>query len=287
MTVCIAAICTWMVDDKGTGAIITASDRMITRRGESEYEPPQAKFLHLSKRTAVLFAGDITVHSEAIQKTRTALLDAPTDNVGEIAELYASFVRALREREATQMYLSPLGLTGDSLLSGTEGPLANKLREQVQGHTLDAEAMVVGTDNIGKGAHIYHVNGIGFVTCHDEVGFLAIGMGAGHAESQIMAFKYAPWWRYFDTVVVLYSAKKRAEVAPGVGPITDMYFIQDGGPELLRADVMKLVAELYDESLAQEEAQRAQQVTKLVEKFREGLKAAQAASPTTSSKDQT
>jgi hypothetical protein len=226
MTVCIAAICSWVdtPNNKTEAVIITASDRMITRRGDSEYEPPQPKLLHISRSASVLFAGDITVHSEAVQKTRAAL-DASVTEVGEIAELYASFVRAFREREAAQTYLSPLGLTSKSLLAEADSQLADRLREQIQGHHLDAEAIVIGMDSVGAGAHIYHVDGRGFVTCHDEVGFLAIGIGAPHAESQIMAFKYAPWWRYFNTVAMLYSAKKRAEVAPGVGPETDIFFL--------------------------------------------------------------
>src|SRR5689334_10971959 len=110
MTVCIAAICYWPKDNKPGWAVITAADRMITRRQTSEYEPAQEKIGQLQKTVAVLPSGDNLVHTEAFARTFQALEVAPMEDVGEIAELYGSYVSAFRHREAAHDYLLPVGL---------------------------------------------------------------------------------------------------------------------------------------------------------------------------------
>ncbi len=78
------------------------------------------------------------------------------------------------------------------------------------------------------GAHIYSAQN-GDVTCQDGVGFAAIGAGYWHADSQFMFAGHTRTRPMPETLLLSYSAKKRAEVAPGVGEGTDMFFI---GPAL-------------------------------------------------------
>jgi hypothetical protein len=58
---------------------------------------------------------------------------------------------------------------------------------------------------------------------HDAVAFVAIGSGARHAESQFMVAGHAWSIPAPESLFVTYSAKKNAEIAPGVGRETDMF----------------------------------------------------------------
>jgi hypothetical protein len=65
----------------------------------------------------------------------------------------------------------------------------------------------------------------GRVSCNDGIGFAAIGIGARHAESQIMLNKHSWNSPSVDSALLGYIAKKRSEVAPGVGEGTDVFTI--------------------------------------------------------------
>lgn len=67
------------------------------------------------------------------------------------------------------------------------------------------------------------------MACHSTAGFAAIGIGKSHAESLLMFSGHSPMKPFTDTALLVYAAKKRAEVAPGVGKETDICFI---GPAL-------------------------------------------------------
>ena len=88
------------------------------------------------------------------------------------------------------------------------------------------ETIVTGIDD--SGAHIYAVvksaNG-DHVTCCDSIGFAAVGIGGRHAESQFMMAGHNPHSNREETLLLTYMAKKRSEVAPGVGRETDMFVI--------------------------------------------------------------
>src|SRR5215207_7140862 len=72
----------------------------------------------------------------------------------------------------------------------------------------------------------------GYLSCEDVVGFASVGSGSRHAESQMMLARHA-WNADLDpTLLTTYLAKKRAEVAPGVGTETDMFMITGPGNNL-------------------------------------------------------
>jgi hypothetical protein len=53
--------------------------------------------------------------------------------------------------------------------------------------------------------------------------FACIGSGARHANSQFMAVGHHRQMSFTATLILTFVAKKRAEVAPGVGKQTDMF----------------------------------------------------------------
>ena len=91
-------------------------------------------------------------------------------------------MREYRMKEAARLFLSPLNLDEKSVLAQQhtmEPSLVIELANQLQGHKIEAEALVLGCE--GKQAHLYRVDRSGVVTCHDDIGFVSIGNGGVHA----------------------------------------------------------------------------------------------------------
>jgi hypothetical protein len=106
--------------------------------------------------------------------------------------------------------------------------LAYDLTNELRVYMIEVEALVVGCDG-DKLAHIYQVDAQGMVTCHDDINFAAIGIGSNHTKSHFMFSRYPRLLNYFHALPIIYGAKRRAEVAPGVGRETDMFVITREG----------------------------------------------------------
>lgn len=228
MTVCIAAIC----DD---ASIVGASDRMITA-GDVEYEPPQTKVVSLTTSIAVMIAGDAALQTEILIGLRDqvkAAVDAnPTQwlSVQTIADWYFQKYQLVRNNRIEQAILSPLGLNRQTFVTQQvqlQPQLVTRLASEMVNYVMpEIEIIIAGVD--ATGPHIFVVDNDD-VKARDSVGFAAIGAGYWHANSQFMFSEYARWKPMPEVLFLTYAAKRRAEVAPGVGEGTDMFMI---GPQL-------------------------------------------------------
>lgn len=228
MTVCIAAICEGSI-------VLGASDRMITA-GDIQFEPPTQKVFGVTSSIAVMFAGDAALQSEvrqAVQGQINAHVRSFPNvwlTVRDVADMYVTQRNALKLRRAEAAVLQPLGLTAEAFRQGMHGfgpDMVKTIAGDLVQFQLPYTAWIVsGVDETG--AHIYTIHG-GDLSCQDQVGFAAIGFGARHAESQFMLAEHARHRSLAETLLLIYSAKKRAEVAPGVGFGTDMF---SAGPGL-------------------------------------------------------
>ena len=98
-------------------------------------------------------------------------------------------------------------------------------RDMIQYPMPDVSILITGLDP--QGAHIFVVDD-GSPHCLDKVGFAAVGIGARHAESQFMLAGHSGLSQIPETLLLVFTAKRRAEVAPGVGRATDMILIGPG-----------------------------------------------------------
>jgi len=249
VTVCIAALFSWSYGPNDYGkAVVTASDRQITA-GDVEFEPPHFKVCFLTRKVLILIAGDYPTHSEALIHTQRHLAAMPESDPGMIAELYASFIREIKMRYAANTYLSPLGLDHRDFLARQREfapEFVNKITNQLQSYESDqTEALVAGADD--RHSFIYLVDSQSKVTCHNDVGFAAIGIGAWHAKSALMQAKYSHTLPYLPALALTFAAKKRAEIAPGVGPVTDMFLVTRNGHEPVLPELMAKTQELLSE----------------------------------------
>lgn len=229
VTVCVAAIC-----DNST--IIGASDRMLTA-GNVQFEPTFPKIYSFTSSITAMVSGDMTLQSELISDMYShinsmLIAQPPPDwfNVKDIAYLYAEFYSSLKSKRAERDYLIPVSLTRETFIirqNELSPGLIDKLTKELINYDLpSSSAIFAGIDKTGP--HLYIVHN-GEVSCQDAVGFASIGAGWYHANSHLMFARYARNQSMSRALLLTYTAKKRAEVAPGVGSDTDMFMI---GPTL-------------------------------------------------------
>lgn len=274
VTVCVAAIC------NGT-TIFGASDRMLTA-GDIEFEPNQTKIISLTTSIVIMIAGDSALQIEIALKlsdeaSRRIKAD-PTQwlNIRDIADLYAAYYNQARLKRAENTILAPLGLTNETFINRQQ-QMNSKLVNQIATELLnfscpDVQAIIAGVDSTGT--HIYVVNNSD-VRCHNAIGFASIGVGAWHANSQFMFAGHTRSRPLPETLWLTYSAKRRAEVAPGVGEGTDMFMV---GPNLgsyapLRVEVLQALEEIYRDTRINER-ELARQADEKVKHYVEEITAA-------------
>ena len=106
----------------------------------------------------------------------------------EVATYYGRAIQALKLKEAEDLYLAPLGLNSDSFVAQQKDMAAHfvtHLTEQMQAYRgEELDALVIGPQE--DIVSVYGVDTKGMITCHDDVGFAAIGSGAWHAKSRLM-----------------------------------------------------------------------------------------------------
>ena len=242
MTVCIAVLCQWNYGTRDNPApapvAIVVSDRMITA-GDVQYEPQQTKHANITPKILLVIAGD-SLHSQAIRKTAAHFKGSMTATPEDVATFYGRTIQALKLREAEDLYLAPLGLNSDSFLAQQKDMaphFISLLTEQMQAYRgEEVDALVIGPREQDV-VSIYGVDTKGMVTCHDDVGFAAIGNGAWHVKSRLMQFGYANSNVFSTALVISYAAKKVSELAPGVGTNTDIKIVFRDHVEEIRPDV--------------------------------------------------
>jgi hypothetical protein len=224
MTVCIAS--------RTFGTLFGISDRMITS-GDIQFEPPAQKVLFLTSSIAIMASGDLACHSEILSEANREIQERVKANpddwilVKDAVDLYISERGKAKLKRSEADILSPLNLNRNTFLENQkmldEG-LVDKIAQELINYPIpDVSTIIMGVDRIGDSIlpHIYTIHNE-YISCDDLIGFSAIGSGARHAESQFMLARHA-WNRELsETLLLTYSAKKDAEIAPGVGVDSDM-----------------------------------------------------------------
>lgn len=224
--------------------VIVASDRMITS-GDIQFEQQQPKIYNVAHNTLALISGDIAAQSALVNSTRAEASSVGAKTVREVARIFADVYAAYCRRKAEADVLKPLGLASvEELMTRRKWPAAtvDRLLNQIQdaAHDDDVATIIAGQDALG--AHLYVIERPGRYSVRDQIGFASIGVGQRHAESQFMFSGYTPHWYFPKALYLTYVAKKRAEVAPGVGKFTDLVVIT-GGPNGNIAVINTLIPE--------------------------------------------
>ncbi|HEV3073931.1 MAG TPA: hypothetical protein VHB47_05875 [Thermoanaerobaculia bacterium] len=231
MTVGIAALCK---APEGGLMVIGAADRMLSTP-DTEYEPAERKLWSLSDSIAAVGSGDTELIAELLTPVKEIVQERGPKQQGgwlveSVARVYQARYKTVKAARSESELLTPLGLTWKTFISRqkelNDTVAVSAATELWKFKLPGVEILFAGTDR--KGTHIFYSDD-GALAWRDQVGFAAVGVGAQHASSQLMFRRHSKYASAADTLFSVYSAKKRAEVAPGVGKATDMFVI---GPQL-------------------------------------------------------
>jgi hypothetical protein len=234
VTICTAAIAKGTRSDSSLyDVIVTASDRMITLGGVTEYTwRDQTKCFFFSNAIIAMTAGNPELMLEIYRDAYDSFEGEAEMTVQNVAERTAEKFRDLRKRRNERMILSPHGLTFDQFTEKQQklAPMVlERIINQLYGDdgVLDTMSIIAGLD--GDVGHIYIIGDPGECELRDSAGFAAIGLGSEHASAVFAESMYTVHCPWTETALLTYLAKKRAESAPGVGPDTDLYWITPNG----------------------------------------------------------
>ncbi len=198
---------------------------MITG-GDIEYEPDKPKLYRLdtTDKIVTLIAGDVSAQSSIGQAASLVVVTQGITDIKSAAQAVANAYADYRRTTAERKYLYPLGLTLNdfAIKSGTmSATLVSDIRNQLEHHEIGCEIIVAGVEPSGA-AHLYLVVEPGIALCQDITGFVTIGSGGAQAASEFMFHRHHPDAEPWETLILSYTAKRRAEAAPGVGKHTDI-----------------------------------------------------------------
>lgn len=100
---------------------------------------------------------------------------------------------------------------------------------QSEDNQLDLTILFAGLDTASGKGQIYVIGDPGIGYSHTEVGFCCVGSGERHADPVFAFYGYSPSMKVGDVLYISYVAKRRAEMAGGVGQKTDAWVINEKG----------------------------------------------------------
>lgn len=114
----------------------------------------------------------------------------------------------------------------------------------IQKYQLGLELILIGVDDR---AHISHITNPGLWRSYDNLGYCTLGMGERHADNVFAWYKYASTTPLKEALYIAFEAKKKSEMAGGIGPTTDAFIIKAEGIEVVDESTIKGLLEVYNE----------------------------------------
>src|SRR4030042_6012620 len=221
MTICIAALY-----ENGKGCVL-ASDQMTTAHFPIGYEfenEEVKKIIRVSDTTSayVLTAGDVIVAHEVLAGVRRDVVAKSITATPVIAELFRQHYQNVRKQHIVRNELEPRGLTLDSYYQSQQRlfpPIVQFIDNALRTGNPRTELIVVGLCE--SAFSIFSIVNPGDLFCQDAIGFTAIGSGAPHAVYSLIESGYKKSMDEHTVHELVEKAKRRSEVAPGVGRGTE------------------------------------------------------------------
>jgi len=189
------------------------------------------KIVPLTDTTAILFSGSVPDGENLVARTRAKILTARSS----IQETVTAAVSSYQEMDGIgveDLILRPLlGVDFVGFQSMISQSSSSQILQQTLGmvsqHNMQLDILIAGFDE-GE-AHLTALANPGIALPMDTIGSAAIGSGGLHANVRLSLGKQVRVISFPDTVYNVYGAKVAAEVAPGVGKMTDMAVIRQSG----------------------------------------------------------
>ncbi len=249
VTIDIGVIC----DNRKTA--IACSDRMLTSGDNTlAFEHDVPKIVELFGNCLALTAGAATIHQPIIQAVQTEIRETKP-NIADVVIKMKDYYQNCRRSYMSDIIFSRRGLTLEdfyrnqrTLHESTILELNNEMDE----FDLGLDVIVIGVDR-GSEAHIYQISNPGVAIPQDALGFVCTGTGQRHADVVFAYRKYAPSFPLKRAIYIAFEAKKKAEMAGGVGPTTDIAIIKSNGlykmlPQTVITELEKIYLEMEKKS---------------------------------------
>jgi hypothetical protein len=247
MTQLVGALC-----DDGK-EVITVSDRMVSTGDMTlTFEQPKIKAVQVSEKSVVLTAG--TVHEPDL--IRQAKVQARgLDRVLGIAEVLKEVYQEIREKHIVDEVLRPQ--TGLRSLAewraeqrGLHDGIIMGLNEEISRYRLRLSLLLAGYDDEG---HIISIGDPGTYRSYDNLGYCCMGMGDRHADNVFAWYRYSRVFPLKDALFIAFEAKKRSEMAGGVGKSTDILIIDNEGVKEVAQSTVQSLEDIYNDREARAE----------------------------------
>lgn len=246
MTVCIGAIC-----DNGK-SIVAVSDKMITAAPPYvEFEHDLIKLEELSNKCLALTAGSALRHIELCRSVKRKISEEESPNIASIVSTVKGEYSNLRKKKAEEIHLTPRGLTLEDFYEKKVALFPRELSFGIDNDIIKfnygIHMLLSGVDE--SGAHIYRIDNPGISECFDSLGFNAIGIGQDHAVLSLIGNKYTTKMDLNEATYLVYEAKRKSEIAPGVGGETDIFVIKDEKIIELSTEKIKDIEKIYEKRI--------------------------------------
>lgn len=227
MTVCVAALC-----DGGKDYVL-ASDQMVTAHFPIGYEfesEEVEKICEIIDNIYVLVAGDVLFAHLVFDGAKNQLATIKDILVETTAQKVRESYQNVRRTRIIQSELETRGLNLNSYYQNQKQlipQIVTMIDQAFKTVDPNVELLIAGQDKTG--CHIFSVHNPGIALCHDPIGFAAVGSGAPHAIYSLIGSEYKKSMSSAEVIKIVSLAKKRSEVAPGVGEKTTIVPDESGG----------------------------------------------------------
>jgi len=226
MTVCMAALC-----DGGKGCVLI-SDQMTTAHFPIGYEfesEEVEKIVRIgdSAQIYALISGDVFFANEVIEKAKGQAKEQGINTTNRIADLMRDAYQEVRRQHLVRNELESRGLDITTYYQNHQRmlpPIVQMIDKTFVTWDPRVEFIVAGVDE--SLCRVFTIMNPGDSSCHDPLGYAAIGSGAPHAIYSMIDSNYKRSLSKDAVLELLEKAKQRSEVAPGVGKDTKTIIIQ-------------------------------------------------------------
>ncbi len=224
MTVCIAALY-----DNGKGCVLV-SDQMITAHFPIGYEFENAEVEKIVKvneaSVYALISGDVLFANEVLATAKKDIAAQGMTTTSIIAETIRKAYQNIRRQRVIRNELEPRGLDLTTYYQNQQRLLpqiTQIIDSNFKQYNPGTELILAGTEE--KGCNIFTIVNPGEMVCQTPLGYATIGSGAPHAMYSLIDSSYKKSLNKEAVEKIVKDAKKRSEVAPGVGRATTAIII--------------------------------------------------------------
>ena len=189
------------------------------------------KIAPVTEKAAILFSGSVPDGESVIARTK-AKIATSGHSIQEIILASVTAYQEVKRQRVEDLILRPLlGVDFMGFQTMISQSSASQILQQALGmvsqHNMQLDILIAGFSE-GE-AHLAAIANPGMALPMDTIGSAAIGSGGLHANVRLSLGRQARIVSFADTVFNVYGAKVAAEVAPGVGKMTDLAVIRESG----------------------------------------------------------